>query len=97
LINKKEIELLLKKGILGLIKNDNTKTFEEDNIENILKNNSNLAKYSLIQGSYTFSKSSFVSNKSDTTIDLNDPNFWKKVFKGSVTGTEALIKNFKEN
>ena len=50
--------------ILGLIKEDgdNTKThsFMEEDIEDILKNNSRIAKYSLINGTYTFSKSSFI-------------------------------------
>ena len=55
--------MLLKKGIVGLLDKDDEKqeAFMEENIEEILKKNSRVAKYSLINGTYSFSKSTFVS------------------------------------
>lgn len=76
--------MLLKKGILGLVKEEDDKAtdaFFEENIDEILKKNTRVAKYSLINGTYSFSKSSFVSNKTDININLDDPNFWDKVLK----------------
>ena len=57
-LSKEEIEMLLKKGIIGFIDNDATKEqeFREDDIEQILQKNSRIAKYSLIGGSYNISK-----------------------------------------
>ena len=49
------MEVLLKNGIIGLITNDN-EDFYEQNIDEILKKNSRMAKYSLVNGSYTVSK-----------------------------------------
>jgi chromodomain-helicase-DNA-binding protein 7 len=42
-----------------------------------------MAKYSLINGSYTISKQSFVSEKTDQTLSLQDPNFWQIILKNS--------------
>ncbi len=89
------MEILLKKGILGLIKEDGdatkTHSFMEEDIEDILKNNSRIAKYSLINGTYTFSKSSFISNKTDATINLDDPNFWEIVLKNQDSKSKKLF------
>lgn len=62
-MNKQELETLLKKGVLGLLDKDEEKreAFMEENIDEILKKNSRVAKYSLINGAYSFSKSTFVS------------------------------------
>lgn len=37
------------------------RTFFEDDVDDILAKNSRIAKYSVIQGSYSFAKSRFVS------------------------------------
>lgn len=53
------MEILLKKGILGLLNEDdekNASAFFEENIEDILKNNTRVAKYNLIKGTYSLSK-----------------------------------------
>jgi len=82
---KTEVESLLKRGILGLMneeeENKKSSQFFEEDIENILKNNSRIAKFSVINGSYSFSKGSFISNKADTDLKIDDPNFWNKVLK----------------
>ena len=92
-MSKQEIETLLKKGILGLIEESNleTKAFMEEDIDEILKKNSRIAKYSLINGTYTFSKSSFVSNQTDQSIKLDDPNFWEIVLKNTETQAKKLL------
>ena len=59
-INKGEVETLLKKGILGLIVEENENEIEnffKDNIDTILEKNTRIAKYSLLSGAYSFSKS----------------------------------------
>lgn len=61
------METLLKKGILGFLDGGehNAETFFERNVDDIIQNNSRIAKYSLINGSCSFSKSRFVSENSD--------------------------------
>lgn len=65
-LGKQDVENLLKKGILGLVneeeENKKSNEFFEEDIDQILKNNTRIAKYSVINGSYSFSKGSFVSN-----------------------------------
>lgn len=98
-MSKQEIEMLLKKGILGLLEegNQETKAFMEEDIDEILKKNSRIAKYSLINGTYTFSKSSFVSNQTDQNIKLDDPNFWEIVLKNTETQAKKLLGEMENN
>ena len=98
-MSKQEIETLLKKGILGLIEDNapETRAFMEEDIEEILKKNSRIAKYSLINGTYTFSKSSFVSNQTDQSIKLDDPNFWEIVLKNSETQAKKLLAQLEKS
>jgi len=60
-LNKEEIELLLKKGILGFLQKEHghenpDAVLKETDIDEFLKNNSHIAKFSLINGTYTVSK-----------------------------------------
>jgi len=66
-MSKTEVEALLKKGILGLISDDNKESqkFMEQDIDDILTNKTHQAQYSLLKGTYTFQKSSFVSEQTD--------------------------------
>ena len=75
------METLLKKGILGFLDNDENKNFFEGEVEDIIAKNSRIAKYSLINGSCSFSKSKFISTESDNDLKINDPNFWNIVLK----------------
>jgi hypothetical protein len=88
---------LLKKGILGFIDDDKNKeqSFKEDNIEQILEKNSRIANYSLIGNSYTISKRTFVSNQSDTLINMDDPNFWQNVLQSEVSAGQKLLEQTK--
>ena len=56
-MNKNEIEMLLKKGILGLISEDGqnqSQSFMDQDIDTILNKNTHIANYSLVSGAYTF-------------------------------------------
>ena len=98
-MNKQEMETLLKKGILGFINDDDTgaKQFEEKDIDDILEKNTRIAKYSLINGTYTFSKSSFVSEKTTENVNLEDPDFWEKVLKNTESATMSLLNSLNNN
>ena len=39
----------------------------------------------MINGTYTISKQSFVSEKTDKNIDIQDPNFWSIILKNMET------------
>ena len=80
-ISKEEMETLLKRGILGFIDGDENQEFFNDKVEDIIAKNSRIAKYSVINGSCSFSKSKFISNESDNELKINDPNFWNIVLK----------------
>jgi chromodomain-helicase-DNA-binding protein 7 len=51
-LSKNEIEILLRKGILGLVQAEGLQTMN-DTVEGILSSSSRTAKYSLINGTYT--------------------------------------------
>ena len=95
-LNKNEIETLLKKGIMGLIEDQEGegagKQAHQD-IEEILEN-ARIAKYSLINGTYTFSKSTFVAKGTDVELNVNDPNFWDIVFQNSESPTKKLVDSY---
>lgn len=55
------MEILLKKGMLGFYKLKRINSFEA-NVDEIIANNSRIAKYSVINGSCTFEKKAFTSN-----------------------------------
>ncbi|CAD8164733.1 unnamed protein product [Paramecium pentaurelia] len=94
-MSKQDMEVLLKNGIIGLISNNqNGDTFQEKNIDEILEKNSRTAKYSLINSTYTVSKQSFVSEKTDKSINIQDPNFWKIILKSSESRCQKLSKMF---
>ena len=92
-LSKAEIETLLKKGIMGLLEAENEHTQTHQSIDEIIKN-SRVAKYSLINGNYTFSKSSYAAEQTDQGLQLNDPNFWGLVFKNTESDCEKLLKRF---
>jgi hypothetical protein len=56
------METLLKKGILGFLDGQENQDFFDNDVDDIIAKNSRIAKYSLINGSCSFSKSKFVSN-----------------------------------
>ena len=46
----------------------------------------------MVSGSYTFSKTLFAGKKSDTKIQIDDPDFWKKVFVDSKSEAKLLME-----
>ncbi|EGR27208.1 myb domain protein [Ichthyophthirius multifiliis] len=90
-MEKEQIETLLKKGIIGLLNEEEeikkSNDFFQDDIEQILQKNSRIAQYSIINGNYTFQKSSFIANKGDSDLNIDDPNFWNKVLKDQESKT----------
>lgn len=54
-----------------------------ESIESILEKNTRVANFSLIKGTYSFSKSSFQGNRSSNEVNLDDPDFWDKVLKNA--------------
>lgn len=65
------------------------------NIDQILSN-TRVAKYSLINGSYTISKQTFVPEQS-SEVNLNDPNFWQIVLKNHESRSQKLLKLVSED
>ena len=98
-MNKNEVETLLKKGILGLINDENKESqrFMEQDIEDILANNTKVAKVSMLSGSYTFQKSSFVSEKTDANLSVDDPNFWNIVLKNQESIPKQLLEELESS
>jgi len=97
-LNKVEIETLLKKGIMGLIedKDDDVNKQANKDIDEIL-NDARIAKYSLINGTYTFSKSSFAAKETDTNLNIDDPDFWDRVFQNTESKTKKLKEDYEVN
>lgn len=91
--NKGEIENLLKYGAYSIFEEDSGRSqqFLESNIDQILQTNTRIVDYSLIKNSYSFSKSSFVSHGSDTSINIDDPNFWNKVLPPQTSLSSRLL------
>ena len=89
----------MKKGNLRILENglrgNNAETFFEQNVDEIIQNNSRIAKYSLINGSCSFSKSRFISDNADNQLKINDPNFWNIVLKNVQSPTQLLLKKLK--
>lgn len=94
---KEEIEMLLKKGLIGMLKSEEGEEEEllqkNQSIEEILAS-SRTAKYSVLNGSYTFNKSSFQAEEADSTLRIDDPNFWNIVLKNTETLVQKLEKMF---
>lgn len=90
---KAEIENLLKYGAYSILEEDSTRSqqFFESNIDEILQTSSRVINYNLIKGSYSFSKSSFVSHGCDTSINIDDPNFWNKILPPQTSLSSRLL------
>lgn len=96
-LNKNEIETLLKRGLLGFINQEGEgKSSEHQTFEEILSNSSRLASVSLISNTYSFSKQSFVSQFSDKSISLEDPDFWARVLATRESDIAKLLREFRE-
>ena len=90
--NKAEIENLLKYGAYSILEEDSSKSqqFFESNIDEILQA-SRVVNYNVINRCYSFSKSSFVSHGADTSINIDDPNFWNKILPPQTSLSSRLL------
>lgn len=64
-------------------------------MDEIIANNSRIAKYSVINGSCTFEKKTFTSNLADKDLDMYGTDFWKIVFKDVDSPSQTLLKKIK--
>lgn len=94
-LNPKEIELLLRKGMLGLLEEEAGAEAAQFNmnVDEIIEN-ARVANYSFIRGAYTFAKTQFASDEKELKIQIDDPDFWKKVFVDSIGPAEKLLKQY---
>ena len=62
-------------------------------IDEVIKS-ARVAKYSFTKGTYSLAKSNFDTiNKKDRVL-LDDPDFWKKMFKDSETPGHKVLKKY---
>lgn len=96
--NRGEVEELLKHGAYSLIDEDASKSqrFVESNIEDILEKNSHVVTYTLVRGSYSLGKSTFVSDSADQSIDVHDPEFWAKVLPRQISVAAKLQERLED-
>lgn len=93
-LNDKELEKLLKKGIIGLLQeNDEGKEPQSMDIEELIRN-SKQTNYSMINDSYTITKLNIATNNKGTSVAIDDPDFWKKVLKDEDTAAKLLTAEF---
>lgn len=98
--SKDELDRLLKLGAYGLLDDDDSasKSFCESNINDILAHKTRVVRHETQSGgeagalgSINFSKMTFASAGADSSIDINDPDFWEKVLAASSANTDEHI------
>lgn len=93
-LNDKELEKLLKKGIIGLLQGDDDgKEPQSMDIEELIRN-SKQTNYSMINDSYTITRMNIATNNKGTSVAIDDPDFWKKVLKDEDTAAKLLTTEF---
>ena len=96
-LKPKEIELLLRKGMLGLLEEEKGKPEDLANmdIDEVIKN-ARVANYSFTKGTYSFAKGNFNTTAKENKVLLDDPDFWKKVFVNSDTPADKIRRKYEE-
>jgi hypothetical protein len=100
LLDKKDIDALLKYGAYDLFKEDDIQKemkFKEEDIDQILGRSSKVVwtdteAREKQAGASSFSKATFQSSHSDSAIDVNDPNFWELVLPEAKTAENLMKK-----
>lgn len=79
--SSQEVDSLLKYGVYDLFRDDDTvsEKFREENIEDIFARRTTRIVHDQNKAGSSFSKASFSSNDANNDLDMNDPDFWKKV------------------
>jgi len=62
-------------------------------IDEVIKS-ARVAKYSFTKGTYSLAKSNFDTISKKERVLLNDPDFWKKMFKNSETPGCKILKKY---
>lgn len=83
-LSAKEVESLLKQGAYAAFDSDDAriKQFETDDIDQILQRSTTIVhggENSAGNQSNAFSKAAFVTNKEKRGVEMDDPDFWKKM------------------
>lgn len=93
-MSKEEVEMLLKKGVLGFIEgNSKEEEFFKQDIDQIIEKNAKRIEYSLGKDkNYTYSKSKFVGDHTATSLDINSENFWEVALKDIESPIQKLAK-----
>ena len=71
-------------GFLNQQKDETEDNHFNMNIDQVIKN-ARVANYSFSKGIYQFSKGNFNTSSEENKVKLDDPDFWKKVFKDEQT------------
>lgn len=97
-LKPEEIEMLLRKGILGLLESTEDPQADAQNYKNLdidaIIEKAPKANYSLANGGYTVSKRS-VGDK-DSKVQIDDPEFWNKVFVEKESPAAKLAQEYKQ-
>lgn len=100
-ITDKDIELLLKKGILGILDDQEGQAGEAHTMDiDELIRNSKTTNYSMINDKYTITRINVDTDNKEQKVNIDDPRFWEKVLKDEKTPGKLLEEEFlkmKEN
>lgn len=94
-LKPEEIEILLRKGMVGLLSGQDQEgnvQFAQD-VDDIIQN-ARVANYSLVNGTYSFNKTQFLGNDKETLVQIDDPDFWKKVFMDQKSAADNLEREY---
>jgi hypothetical protein len=96
-ISDKDIELLLKKGILGILDDQEEGRGEAHTMDiDELIRNSKTTNYSMINDKYTITRMNVETDNKEKKVDIDDPDFWKKVLKDEITIGKKLLNEFNQ-
>jgi superfamily II DNA or RNA helicase/N-acetylglutamate synthase-like GNAT family acetyltransferase len=100
-LSTKEMEALIKKGAYSMLDEDDTEAnaFVETDIDTILASRSRMVTQKVTTTASALSgiqhgvtKSSFQDTGGDTSLSLDDPDFWEKVLGEELSATSLLIR-----
>eukprot|EP00477_Mikrocytos_mackini_P001052 GAHX01001129.1.p1 GENE.GAHX01001129.1~~GAHX01001129.1.p1 ORF type:complete len:1479 (-),score=304.22 GAHX01001129.1:45-4436(-) len=81
---KEEFEKMLRYGVYSILEDDESaKKFQEQDIEDILKRNVRKVSKDTDNANkqVSFTRMNFLSDTSDSSLDVNAPDFWEKILK----------------
>jgi hypothetical protein len=81
-LSQREVDSLLKYGAYDMFRDGDdmdSEKFHEENIDTILQGRTKTIVHEVSNTSSNFSKASFSSETANPELDVNDPDFWKKL------------------